>query len=176
MNPAGDPNSWGTLRKSGGANVEGYSEDAIVFGSDPSNLSNVVDIVGGAGANGARLGWINQPRRSGDTWEAPKALTIEQMDYLKSGSHNSPPQPPIPIPPPSPQVCKYALPPDYAETLAMIVERLDQVSAAVAEADKHANLALLESQDIQKKLAAGLQLDASTKFLGAVRGTVKWAQ
>lgn len=91
-NPAGDPSGWGALKKGGGTNVEGYAEDAVVYGSDPSDVNNVYDLVGGTGAPGATPSW-NGPkaRRTSDTWEAPHALSAEQMNYLKSGSGSGEP-------------------------------------------------------------------------------------
>ncbi len=92
LNPAGDPRSFGWLKKGGGSNVDGYADDAIVFGSDPNNLQNVIDVVGGSGAPGARPVWNagegdrGLPRRASDVWDAPRPLTVEQMNYLKAGS------------------------------------------------------------------------------------------
>ena len=85
LNPSGDPAGWGCLRKTGGGqNVEGFAEDAIVLGNDPSNRNNVVDIIGGAGAPGASLGFGGfVSRRSSDVWERPVPLTAEQMKHLK---------------------------------------------------------------------------------------------
>ena len=87
LNPSGAPAGWGCLRKTGGGqNVEGFAEDAIVLGNDPSNLNNVVDIIGGAGAPGASLGFGGfLPRRSSDVWERPVPLTAEQMKHLRPG-------------------------------------------------------------------------------------------
>lgn len=84
-NPNGNPSGWGWLRKGGGQNVEGYAEDAVVYGSNPNDLNNVVDLVIGTGAPGARLvpnTTATVPRRVSDTWEAPKPLTAAEMAYL----------------------------------------------------------------------------------------------
>lgn len=102
-NPSGQTTSWGWLRKGGGTQVEGYAEDAVVYGADPSDVQNVVDLVIGAGAPGARLisntsGTV--PRRPTDVWEAPRALTSMQLDYLKPGGVVIHPPPPPPPPPP----------------------------------------------------------------------------
>jgi hypothetical protein len=127
MNPTGDRSSFGWLRKGGGANVEGYSEDAIVYGDTPSDLSNVVDIVAGAGAPGARIGWMHQPRRSSDVWEQPKPLTAEQMAYL--GGAPPPGQSPTPDPGPS-------VPADiYYEQMGRVVSALLVVTKQLAALD-----------------------------------------
>jgi hypothetical protein len=104
LNPSGDPAGWGCLRKTGGGqNVEGFAEDAIVLGSDPSNRNNVVDIIGGAGAPGASLifgGFVS--RRATDVWERPVPLTAEQMKHLKP--NNGPDPDPEPDPDPGPDI------------------------------------------------------------------------
>lgn len=103
LNPTGHPGGWGWLRKGGGQNVDGYSEDAIVYGSNPQDLQNVCDMVGGAGAPGASLTWQEKPRRPVDTWEAPRPLSAADMNYLKAGSaHPTPTPTPAPTPPPAP--------------------------------------------------------------------------
>lgn len=84
-NPNGDPVGWGALKKGGGHEVEGYAEDAVVFGNGPNTNFNVADLVVGAGAAGAHLPPRLDPkeRRIGvDEWERPKPLTAEQMAYL----------------------------------------------------------------------------------------------
>lgn len=83
-NPSGDRSGWGWLRKTaGGKNVDGYAEDALVLGSDPNNLFNVYDCVGGAGAPGARLGFNGPlPRRTSDVWEAPRELSATDAAYI----------------------------------------------------------------------------------------------
>src|SRR5688572_5416393 len=56
LNPSGDGGDYGWLTKRPNEqNVDGYAEDAIVLGSNPSDLMNVVDMVNGAGAPGASI-------------------------------------------------------------------------------------------------------------------------
>jgi len=88
LNPGGHALDYGTLTKpAGGSNVDGYAEDAIVFGNDPTNLMNVVDLVNGAGAPGATIGAGDvKPRRAQDLWEQPKPLTRAEVEYLLEGS------------------------------------------------------------------------------------------
>ena len=168
LNPAGDPAGWGCLRKTGGgANVEGYSEDAIVFGNDQSNVTNVVDIIVGAGQPGASLGWgVWRPgtdqRRSSDVWERPRMLTSEQMYHLRPNGEPVPPPVPIPVPvPPPAQTCRY-----QAINLEGIVTILERLHADVRE--MRAELA-----DLTARLEQGAVIDANAKYLGAVRGTVR---
>lgn len=100
LNPTADPNGFGWLTKSPGeSNVDGYADDAIVFGQ---GQTNVVDLVGGSGAPGARVQWGGpHPRRAHNVWEAPRPLTASEMEYLKTGSGSTPgtPTPPTPQPP-----------------------------------------------------------------------------
>lgn len=109
LNPTANPFSYGVLKKGGGANVDGYAEDSIVTNANPSDGQNVYDLVGGAGAAGAKLQFDGpKPRRIGvDTWEAPKPLTEAEMNYLKTGVATGPicpdpaahvPKPPVVIP------------------------------------------------------------------------------
>lgn len=94
LNPTGKSDDFGTLTKpAGGSNVDGYADDAIVFGSDPNNLSNVLDLIAGAGAPGAKVGVQLKPRRPSDVWEAPKKLTREQLDYLLESQPEEEPKP-----------------------------------------------------------------------------------
>jgi hypothetical protein len=102
LNPNGDPSSWGTLRKTaGGSNVEGYADDAIVYGQ---GNNNVIDLVGSAGVPGASVYWgtadnagtIGHQRRASDIWEAPQPLTAAMLAYLKPGSQTTPAPTPFP--------------------------------------------------------------------------------
>lgn len=100
LNPTGDPSSWGWLSKpDGGSNVEGWADDAMVYGQ---GQHNVIDLVGGAGASGARVQWGGpHPRRPSNLWVAPQPLTKAELDYLKPGSGPAPKPPPVPptVPP-----------------------------------------------------------------------------
>jgi hypothetical protein len=137
VNPQGDINGWGTLTKGGGSNVEGYADDAIVFGANPSNLHNVFDLVASAGAVGARLQIAGpHPRRTGDTWEAAKQLSAAQLAYLKpgGGTSNPPPPPPPPPPPVSLQPVLEAIAALRAEVNALQA-KLDALSAILPAVD-----------------------------------------
>lgn len=135
-NPNGTPAGWGWLRKGGGHNVEGYAEDAVVYGSNPADLFNVADLVIGTGAPGATLNSTTtdaKPRRASDVWEAPKPLSAEQLSYLKGGTV------PGPIPGPDPcAACKSELAALKASTVPKIGYPGDAVwdaFGAVYEAD-----------------------------------------
>lgn len=98
-NPNGLSSGWGALRKTGGGfNVEGYADGAIVCGSDPHDLNNVLKIVTQVGSDHAGIGDAVQERRESDIWEKPKPLTDEQMSYLLSGGQPAP----VPVPQPQP--------------------------------------------------------------------------
>lgn len=101
VNPTGDPAKPGWLKKGGGQNVDGYAEDAFALNGHPGDLHNVIDLVGGTGAPGARLQWGGpHPRRAHDTWEAPRPLTGRELAVL-TPSGTPPNPPPVPPPPPS---------------------------------------------------------------------------
>lgn len=90
LNPTGKPTDYGWLSKSPGeSQVDGYAEDAICFGANPSDLHNVVDLVHGAGAPGAQIGGDVHERRANNLWVTPKALTDEEEAYLLEGSGQS---------------------------------------------------------------------------------------
>lgn len=96
-NPAGHTSDFGWLSKSPGeSQVDGYAEDAIVYGNDPSDRQNVVDLVNGAGAPNASIGGSVKERREHNRWVKPVALTDEELRYLQSGGQ------PVPVPPPTP--------------------------------------------------------------------------
>lgn len=104
INGFGRPDDFGCLRKTaGGTNVDGYAEDAIVFGSNPADLLNVLDMVNGTGAPNASVNEHPEPkeRRPQDIWEAPRPLTEEELDYLLSGGE------PVPQPEPEPEIPGY---------------------------------------------------------------------
>jgi hypothetical protein len=144
LNPSGDPASWGALRKTGGGHhVEGYAEDAIVFGADPDARRNVIDLIAGAGAPGARVQWSDWlPRRESDVWERPVPLTEEQIAYLRMDAVPTPGPTPTPAPPPPPS------PPPILDELATIkqmmleiarrLEAIEQSSAQAATEARHA--------------------------------------
>ncbi len=97
LNPTGKSTDVGWLSKlHGGANVDGWAEDAICGNAHPGDLENVIDLVGGAGLPGARPIADVKPRRPTDEWVKPKPLTAEEMTYLLAGGL------PVPIPPQEP--------------------------------------------------------------------------
>ncbi len=162
LNPAGDPASWGCLRKTGGgANVEGYSEDAIVLGNDPNNYLNVKDIIVGAGRAGASIafgGFVG--RRSSDVWEKPRMLTSEQMYHLRPNGEPVPPPVPIPVPPPAVE-CRYQA--INLEGLVTIIQRLHEDVR-----EMRAELA-----DLTARLEQGLVVDANARVIGRIGGTIR---
>lgn len=99
LNPGGDPNGAGWLTKSPGeSNVDGYADDAIVFGQ---GQNNVYDLVGGSGAPGASVQCAGPfPRRPHNVWEAPRALSPGELAYLKPGGGIPPGPGPAPVPQP----------------------------------------------------------------------------
>lgn len=95
LNPEGSTAKPGALRKSGGHNIDGYSEDAFPANGDPNDLFNVYDIVVGVGLPGAYPAWQGPlPRRSSDMWEKPRQLTEPELGVLGVGAVVSP-SPPI---------------------------------------------------------------------------------
>jgi hypothetical protein len=181
LNPTGNPAGWGWLKKGGGKNVDGYSEDAIVFTADPSNLHNVVDVVAGAGASGARVQWNGPvPRRPEDVWEAPRMLTNDELAYLNGRPVEPAPAPtptptPTPVPTPEPVDLRPVISAlqflineiaTQRKDLHMLHEQLSNVF------DQAAN-ARLEIQDVRKAVDRPLTLEADAGWLGKVRGTVK---
>jgi hypothetical protein len=126
-NPNGaDPNGWGVLKKGGGKNIDGYAEDALVFGSDRSELHNVYDFVLGAGGSNASVNYGAGPvnRRSSDTWEAPRELTAGELAYIGATSV------PVPTPPPS-QPPPPAGPGEYQDELDAIQRQLGELRGDV---------------------------------------------
>jgi hypothetical protein len=186
LNPGGDPAGWGCLRKTGGGkNIEGYSEDAIVLGNDPANVTNVVDIIVGAGKAGASIGWGvwrpgTDPRRSSDVWEKPVPLTPEQMEYLKPGSQVEPPPVPVPVPVPTPQTCRYE--PAVANAIYLGVKKIEDTATA-AQVDEllayvlemraemyrlNANMA-----DFVARMEQGFVVDGNARIIGKIGGTIR---
>jgi len=86
VNPSGNPNDWGWLSKpSGGFNIEGYADGAIVFGNNPSDLNNVLKIVTQVGSNdpnAIQIGSSVQERRPSDIWVVPVPLPDSIPNYL----------------------------------------------------------------------------------------------
>lgn len=100
-NPEAKPSSWGWLKKGGGHQIDGYAEDAVVYGNNPADLHNVVDLVIGTGAPNAKLvptTSVTVQRRPSDTWEAPRALTAAELAYLGGSGTLPPPGPVCPDP------------------------------------------------------------------------------
>lgn len=107
LNANGNPNLFGWLTKNANeSNVEGYAEDALACNASPNDLHNVVDMIAGAGAEGAnipsayRLSDLKE-RRPHNVWEAPRPLTAEELDYLGGSEDNGEVDPPAgcPMPP-----------------------------------------------------------------------------
>lgn len=99
LNPKGDPDGFGCLSKSPGEiQVDGFAEDAIVFSNDPAELSNVVDLITGAGAAGASIPsrYGVKARRANNVWIKPEPLSPTQLLFLRPSGQ--PPTPPIPPP------------------------------------------------------------------------------
>lgn len=85
LNPNGVASDFGWLSKSPGeTQVDGYAEDAICYTANPGNFENVLDMVNGAGAPGASLPRLPdvKPRREGNRWVKPEALSPQQLAYL----------------------------------------------------------------------------------------------
>jgi hypothetical protein len=101
LNPSGKTTDYGWLSKQPGeSQVDGYAEDAIVFGADPADIQNVVDLINGAGAPGASIGGAVKERRPTNLWVAPKPLTVGELNYLLEGGVPGPVPPPVPPPAP----------------------------------------------------------------------------
>jgi hypothetical protein len=98
LNPDGHADDFGWLSKSPGeTQVDGFAEDAIVYGNDPDDRENVIDLITGAGAAGASVGGGIKPRRENNRWVKPEPLTAEQLKFLRPGPPPPPPRPPEPI-------------------------------------------------------------------------------
>lgn len=181
-NPTGDPNGWGWLSKSTGeTNVDGYAEDSLVLGAAPSNLTNVYDFVGGTGAPGARVLYTASPvqRRPTNTWVRPVPLTVEEMRYIApAGSGGGGPV----DPPPSPVPCRFQ--PTNLDGLQQEVQATYALVAALSDelATHRAMLELLRQQhqqtlnllnDFDARFRAGFSIDANSRYLGRISGTVK---
>lgn len=184
LNPSASGSGFGWLRKGGGQSVDGYAEDAIVSNNSPSDLFNVFDVVAGTGAPGASVAWNGPlPRRSVDTWDAPQALTTEQLAYLKPGSGSGTPGPgPTPTPPVNLQPVLDMLAAVHAEVL-LVKSRQDaigdyalQAREAAYGAKAAAESAEAVARDVRAALSNGLAItgtgEARAAILGTVRGTV----
>lgn len=184
LNPNGDPSGWGWLSKPSGRNYDGYAEDAIVFGADPNNLHNVIDLVAGAGAPRASIRWSPpQPRRPDNVWVAPRPLTADELGYLSSQMAPTSPTPvPFPTPPPPPPV-------DLGPVLSALVSLMNDMAHVKRDIDAlhgaHASTAGrleqidLRVQDIRKALNNGLAvsvegrvtpLGGHTRLAGVAKG------
>lgn len=159
LNPTANPSSWGWLSKNPGeSGQDGYADDAIVYSADPSNLTNVIDLVGGSGAPGARLQWGGpNPRRPNNQWVAPRALTSAELEYLKPGAGGTPT--PGPAPPPTPAVnLKPVL--DALDAISAKVDaltiRVDAVASIADAAREQAEQAKVNASDVLHDPAAGL--------------------
>lgn len=178
LNPTGDPRGWGCLRKTGGGhNVEGYSEDAIVYGNDPNDFHNVRDIIGGAGAPGARLNWgdgfVN--RRASDIWEKPVALNAEQLAYLKGSAAPQPNPNPQPNPSPVPIDLSplFAVIADLGQQLDILQDDLDHIGRQVMEGRAEAERARRAIENLAERVDQGLtltdvQATLKARFVGTV--------
>lgn len=127
LNPTASPSGWGWLSKNPGETQhDGFAEDAIVYGNNSTNFRNVIDLVVGAGAPGARANWPSTfiERRNGNNWVAPRQLDAADLDYLKPGGTPTPPPPP---PPPDNEV---------VDLLNQVLRRLSLIDMQVAEAFK----------------------------------------
>lgn len=99
LNPNGLPTGWGWLTKlPNESNVDGYAEDAIVYGNSAADLENVADMINGAGAPNASIGGAIKPRRPHNKWERPQPLNEWELSYLRAGGLPPTPQPPTPPP------------------------------------------------------------------------------
>jgi hypothetical protein len=172
LNPNGSAAGWGWLKKGGGTNVEGYSEDAIVLGDRATNTMNVVDIIIGAGAPGARLTWGGfVTRRLSDTWERPQPLNGEQLLYLKPGN-SQPVDPPAPPPPPAPAGASIDDVLTELRSLRHLVSaQTDYILGELGKTYDAANRAEAVAKDVSAKLDAGGQwpvYKGRNRFLGEI--------
>jgi hypothetical protein len=172
-NPNGaDRGSWGVLRKGGGKNIDGYAEDALVFGSSSSDLHNVYDFVLGAGANGARVNYGAGPvnRRDSDKWEAPRPLNGSELAYI--GATSNPPPPPPP-PPPNPPTQPPPPPPPTVD-LSGVIAKIESMNKDVVDAITASREAANEVKNLLLRMEQGARIDASINVRGRLSGTVKF--
>jgi hypothetical protein len=182
LNPSGDPTSWGWLSKnSGETQVEGFAEDSIVYGNDPAHFLNVVDLIVGAGAPGARTGWAVKERRPGNEWRAPQPLSTAQFAVLL-GTPEPPGESPRPPTTPPAVVCRFTET-DLSSVLAAIqrlqgemeeVQRQSlQILSAIHRAESEAINARLVAADARLTLSNGLALEGDVggkRLTGVARG------
>jgi hypothetical protein len=186
LNANGIRASFGALRKGGGQNVDGYAEDAIVANADPSDLFNVFDTVSGAGASGASPSWNGPlPRRSSDTWEAPRALNASELAYLgKASEPQVPTVPNVPtVPVPQPAACPNA--DSIARIQAGVIAILQEMAIfnrnnqtlhnQLGTANERIDQMGREVQDVRGALQNGLAIDGNIDVrspIGTVRGKI----
>lgn len=170
VNPDGDPEGFGVLRKTGGGfNVDGYADGAIVYGSDPQDFENVIKIVTQIGTTHAGIGDAIQDRRPVDVWEAPKPLTLEQMRYLKPSyapDGDTPPTPPIVPPTPQPNNELIAL-------LARMAASIENIEQRISTLDGDLDGISTQVEDVRNALRNGLGISIEAQsnkvpYLGAV--------
>lgn len=171
LNPHGLPNSFGWLRKGGGHQVDGYAEDAIVANSHASDLQNVYDLVTGAGRDGATAGWNGPlPRRASDTWEAPRALTTAELEYLKPGAVVAPP----PVVPPVPPIPPVNLD-DLTQAIQMLmadqgrlIEQVMKSEAETRQRHEQVTRSLGEVRDALKALPQSVPVCDADRIVGEI--------
>ena len=162
---------YGRLTKQPGeAQVDGYAEDSIVFGADPADLMNVVDLINGAGAPDASIGGAVKPRRSTNLWAAPKPLTDEELTYLRPVA--------VPVPP-------AILPPGREEALDEM-NWLDGYYASPEGLQRPNGLSLAGKPDFEgiaawyldvyqrERMAGKSRTDARAAYVTQIRHSAEW--
>lgn len=171
LNPSGSSSGFGWLTKQPGeSQVDGYAEDAIVYGASPSDLQNVIDLVNGAGAPNASIGGAVKERRPANLWAAPHALSAEEMAYL------APVAPPTPIQPPGREEARDEL------------RWLDQYYVAPEGLKRPNGLSLNGKPDFEgiaawyldvyqrERMAKKTRAEARAAVVSAIRHTDEWQQ
>lgn len=161
-NPNGNPNSYGALRKTaGGTNVEGYAEDAIALNANSNDFGNVIDLVGGTGAPGARIQWGGpHPRRASDVWEAPSPLPAHLLSYLRPGGGPGPSPIPTPIPSPSPVNLQPVL-----DAIARLDALVRELHAKADGQDRQLSLIEAAADAAAKQAIAAMEAARDTKAI-----------
>ncbi len=170
LNPTGNLDSWGCLSKNPGeSGVDGFSDDALCYGSDPSDLNNVIDMIGGAGAPGARLSDARtepKERRATNLWVRPQKLSLEQMRYLNPAHEElNGGKPPVVVVPPPAGV-------DYSAAFANLAAQLQAMNFRMDAMDARADDTQARVKDVRETLKNGLAITVeatgSNRLLGSI--------
>lgn len=163
------------------------SMDAISWQADDGTWM-ATDIIIGAGGHDPKLAWgtTGDIRDSGGQYVGAQGVADPyklQTYFVYDTQPVPPPNPPVPNPPQlPPSVCKFTPPnfDDLRAALAAILNKQAELSRDMAdlhrvteETRQRVQAAEAAAQEIQAQLGRGFVIDASVRYLGPVRGTVR---